>query len=279
MRIPRTELTPTLRREIGSVTSSGGMTGETASRRSQGAIAAYYEARRTDIAVWLLYSIVGVGFVALAIARHKGALDLPLPALWGMVAAYLAAALPLARATPGAKGYTPEEIAAYLPTMELPLPERVLAETLVAAYREGADPSLRTEIVPALRSLCGEGARLDGIEARLAAPGPVGSELEGLRARLAGTEDAVAREALERSIALAEGRAASALSERGAYERVAAHREMIRQSALTIAETVRRAEAPGASETPDLAHLRENVARATGDVAALEAAVREMRAL
>ena len=289
MRIPQSAITPALKTEIALVhqglhTAATTLPASTEEGRlHRASTAAYYKARTFAITAWILYGILAfVGLITYLVAHKQGLTSLSLPAFWTLAAAYLGAALPLHRLLPSTKGHTPEEIAAYLPIMTLSPPERIYAEALVAAYTEGADPVVQSEILPALRSLCEESARLDAVEAQLADVGPVGSELEGLRARLAATEDPIAKDALATSLALAESRAAASLSERGAHERVTAHREMIRQSALTIAETVRRSRAgldATSREAPDLATLRATVARATGDVAALEAAVQEMRAL
>ncbi len=194
-----------------------------------------------------------------------------------LTVAALSAAFSARRRRPDGPRPTVEFLAAALPRLDLAPPERVHAETLVRTL-EGGDPFVRGEILPALRSLCGEWARLDGIERSLATPGPDEGEVAALRLRLAEVEDPVAGEALAQSLATAERRAAASLSTRAARERLDAHRETIRQSSLEIAETAARTGSPPLSADPAFEALRGNVARASRDVAALEAAVREMRA-
>ncbi|RYG66859.1 hypothetical protein EON77_17035 [bacterium] len=92
-----------------------------------------------------------------------------------------------------------------------------------------------------------------------------------------------AREAMSHAIATAERRLASSISESDAHERIEAHRAMIRQSALAARETVRRLrlspESAGVATDLDLSALRASADGAGREVAALEAAVQEMRAL
>ena len=285
MRIPRAALTERLKKELdatmGSImTGANSTTGQPGGgRRSQEIVAAYYKARQVTIVGWCLYVFGGLfALFALLVARKEGVVSLPTIAVAAAWLTYFVGMIPLHFAMPSTKGYTPEELEAYKPEMQLSTPERALLDTLIVAYADGADPLLRSEVVPPLRSLCDEWTKLDTIEAGLSSGGPGETEIEGLRSRLAQTEDETAREALRGSLVLAESRAGAALSERGAHERIGAHREMIRQSALSIAETVRRSRT---SPTPtlDLAGLRANVAAATRDVAALESAVQEIRAL
>ena len=212
-----------------------------------------------------------------------GASPTPLaPWSLGLAAIFLAAAVALTLWSRAKRPYGPrptvEFLAAALPRLDLSPPERLHAETLVRAY-ERDDAFARSEVLPALRSLCAEWSRLDAIEAALAHTGPREGEVEALRAKLARTEDPVAREALGQSLATAERRAAAALSTRAAHERLDAHRETIVQSAHAVAETAARSRGDALDPAGDLTDLRGDVARATGDVAALEAAVQEMRAL
>ncbi|RYG65457.1 hypothetical protein EON77_18525 [bacterium] len=204
--------------------------------------------------------------------------------VWGLIPG-LVGAVPLHYAFPSTRGYTTDELAAYLPLLSLPPAEIAYAEALVEAYSPGADDTLRAEVLPAMRRLVDESLRLDRLEAHLARGGSnsVQAEVDAMRARLLTLEDESAREALRQGIAIGERRLASSISESAARERIEAHRAMVTQSAMAARETVRRLRLSpdGVTSTSDLdlSALRASAEEAGREVASLEAAVQEMRAL
>lgn len=246
-------------------------------RARQTAMRQYTAARTVTIAGWCLYPLAVIGaMVGTRVGLHAS------PA-WAFIPG-LAAGLPLHFAFPSTRGYTPDELRAYRPLMTLSEPEAALLDALAEAYSPDADPALRTEVVPALRRLVDEGVRLDRLEAQLAEGGStsVQTEVDAMRARLATLEDESAREALGQALAIAERRLGSAISEGAARERIEAHRAMIRQTALAAREAVHRLRLTpesAAGSDLDLSALRASADGAGREVAALEAAVQEMRAL
>ena len=283
MRIPKKQLPEGIKSEVDRVlgtfyTTEGSAASPELQRAKQMALKRYYSARGIAIAGWCIYPVA----VLTAMVGIKAGAGLS-PA-WAFFPG-LAGIVPLHFAFPSSHGYTPEELRAYLPLMSLSPAETAYIEALTEAYSPGADEALRSEVIPAMRRLVEESIRLDRLEAQLAEGGSnsVKAEVDQMRARLQTLEDQSAREALSHGIAIAERRLNSAISESAASERIEAHRAMIRQAALAARDTVRRLRlspdsAPMTSDL-DLSALRASADDAGREVAALEAAVQEMRAL
>lgn len=283
MRIPKGELTEGIKSEvdrvIGTFFTTEGNGGTPELRRAfQTATRRYYAARTVTISGWCLYPLAVLG----TMFGVKAGLGIS-PA-WALFPG-IAAAVPLHFAFPSTRGFTPEELRAYLPLMSLSPSEMTYVEAVAEAFSPGADDALRTEVLPAMRRLVEESIRLGRLEAQLAEGGSnsVQAEVDAMCTRLATIEDESAREALRHGIAIAERRLSSAISESSARERIEAHRAMIRQASLAARETVRRLrlspESAGSSSDLDLSALRASAEGAGREVAALEAAVQEMRAL
>ena len=207
MRIPKGELTPALRREIETLHAMA-VGGREAGSRTR------YSLHAKNAMIWGGWSaVLAVLASGVFMAENTGAFSAEVAL--GILLAFALIAFPVALYARRFAGYTPEELRAYLQSLTLSSPERLFAGTLALCY-ESDNPFLRDEALPALRALCAEWERLDGIAARLASVGPREGEIEGLRARLVRTEDPLACEALAQSLATAERRAAASLGERAA---------------------------------------------------------------
>lgn len=276
MRVPKSELTPGLRRETDALLKTIRNGTATADRPLRAERQAYYDSRAKSIFIGVGGGAIVALLIAGLIVRLGPGISVSVAAL-ALLGLFTAATIPAVLYTGGRLDLAPDELDVYLPTLDLSPPERLFAETLARAY-ERDSPFVREEVLPALRTLCAEWDRLDVIAHDLIG-GPREGEVEALCLRLERTADPIAREALVQSLATAETRASSSLNARNARERLEAHRETILQSAHAIAETAARANGDAPDASPDLADLRANVARAARDVAALEDAVGEMRAL
>ena len=116
---------------------------------------------------------------------------------------------------------------------------------------------------------------------RAARPEALAAEGGALRARLAATDDPLAREALAHGLATSERRLAAARRAAVAGERIDAQLTMIEQAAGDVRDALyRMGTASGGQEgTPDLAPIREVLLHVQGHAAAIEGAVDEVDAL
>lgn len=169
-----------------------------------------------------------------------------------------------------------EFLGAIISRLHLAPVHRRYAEALAAVYTDRPTDTGR-ERLTLLRHLAEEEERLLALVPAVtsARSEEVAGEAELLRARLAVVRDPAAREALTQGLVLAERRLVSVSRGDEMRERLEAHQALLHQASQAAIEGIL-----GQSDVaPGLDGLRENVAALGREVAALEAAVQEMRTL
>lgn len=167
-------------------------------------------------------------------------------------------------------------LAGALPHLRLSEADRRLATALV----ESADiEGLGNERFALLRRFSEEDARLRELAARLGEDEmpEIAREREAIRRELDGVSDPHARETLTRSLAFLDARSATAEASRPLRERLSAHRTMLDQAGRAVAAG--EPASVDVATTIEAPALFERVADLGAEVAALESARREMRAL
>jgi hypothetical protein len=179
---------------------------------------------------------------------------------------------------------TVAELKAIAPAMDLTPIQRVYTDALVAAAELKLPDDQYREIVGQLNRLLDEEARLNALRERGA--GSPATQEEILRdrarivARMEATTDSVAREALARSLEIADSRLRAAQELSLVGQRVEAQLEMIGQAIRGIRDSLLRLQtAPAASPRVDLDAVRQTVDLAQYHSQALEQAVEEVRTL
>ena len=179
---------------------------------------------------------------------------------------------------------TVAELESLLPGLDLTETQRAYAEMVVTLSEQGQPAA---ETMTALNALLDEERRLVETRHRLTGSDVANeretltSERERLAARAAGARDAVARDALEQSLALLDERRAIFDLQGDHLERIEAHLELLRQAVLSTRDAARRLGGAPVATAPDLATdtLRAAVANARAQTQATEQALAELRAI
>ena len=179
---------------------------------------------------------------------------------------------------------SPEELKNLLPTLELSPLERVYCEAVIALAENREVPETgKQEIVAQLNRLLSAHVRLEeqragllGAMGDLQARADLEAERDALRAKRQAATDAVALGALEKSLELCERRLENRTAVEPGLERLDAQAEMIRQTLLSLRESLARLRAAGPLASPDVEDIKRSVEGITAQTRSVEQAVEEV---
>ena len=180
---------------------------------------------------------------------------------------------------------SPEELKNLLPTLELSPLERVYCEAVIALAENREVPETgKQEIVAQLNRLLSAHVRLEEQRAglldamgNLQARADLEAERDALRAKMEAATDAVALGVLRQSLELCERRLENRTALEPGLERLDAQAEMIRQTLLSLRESLARLRAAaGPLASPDVEDIKRSVEGITAQTRSVEQAVEEV---
>ncbi len=182
----------------------------------------------------------------------------------------------------------PGELRALMPGLSLTEVERNYCEVLcllaeTAAYRDAAARrDLLVELNALLASYRSLGTQRQALQDVIAAGSvaAIAAERDALAQQLVETEDAVARQAVEQSLALCDDRLAHARAIEPGLERIEAQQGVILQALASVrASLARTRAAPTPAAAPLAAELQRSIAGVSAQTKAVEEAVKEVLTL